>query len=54
MTDKELLDAYQSACQYCEFWSDHGNWGDGKYEEAKRERAQLKREILKRMERGNV
>lgn len=52
MTNKELLDAYQTACHDCEFWSNHVNWGDGKYEEAKKWRNQLKREILARMDGG--
>jgi len=48
-TNKELLEAFVKACEYVEYWSEHGTYGDGKYEEAKADRKQLKRLILDRM-----
>ena len=63
MADKEFLESLNNsqlltellfACKQVEHEKQYGRWGDGGLEEAKRERAQLKRMILRRMERGNV
>jgi hypothetical protein len=39
---EKLLAAYVAAVKDVEFWRNHGTWGDGKLEIAKRERAAAK------------